>query len=89
MDHENPTIQGQYQPNQISSQNVNIPNNNTTSSQAFLLSQPSPLQNSPYMEFYSPPQGNPLTNLSGQNGDINIQPQPLNNINYENIENID
>ena len=101
MNQGNPTIQGQYQPNQLymqpqgmnpppynfSTQNLNTPYNNTTSNQALFPGQPNPYQNSPYMQFYRPAQGFPLTNLSGQPGVINIQPQSYNN-NFENIKNI-
>ena len=96
---ENPTIQGQYQPNQpnmqyemnslsynTSSQNLNTPYNNTIPKQAIQPGQPNPYQNSPYMNIYQPTQEIPLTKFPGQTGGIFNQPQ--NNINYENIKNV-
>ena len=87
---KNPTIQ-QYQPNQLynqsngmnqpynySFQNINPPYSNLTQNQPIPQNQPNPYQNSPYMQFYQPPQF----------GNINSQPQIPNNINYENINNI-
>ena len=85
----NPTIQGQFQPNQpyMQPQWMNPPPynyNNITSSQALFPGQPNsfPYQNSPYMQFYHPVQGFPLTDLSGQPGVINIQSQSF-NTNFE------
>ena len=95
MNQGNPIIQGQYQPNQpyiqpqgmnpppynLSTQNLNTPYNNTTSNQALFPGHSNPYQNSPYMQFYRPTQGFLLTNLPGQPGVINIQPQSYNFLN--------